>query len=185
MTLNGRASPYLRERYLVRAVARYLEAKGYRVRVDPDGRDYFDLVARRGNEVGLVEAKLVDGRSVLTQALRRRVWGEWVAVALGSARAAERLAARTAGTRSAPVGIWHVQEGTVHVVRPATPWTSPESHDPYAPLRDRFRTLLDALDRGEVPEAVRWDGVVREVRRASGGRGFREWRLDESPPDRG
>ena len=48
--------PRLSEAELVRSTARYLETLGYRVRIDPDGADYFDLVARRGREVGLVEA---------------------------------------------------------------------------------------------------------------------------------
>jgi hypothetical protein len=42
--------------------------------------------------------------------------------------------------------------------------------------------MLDAMESGEIPDSIRWDGVLREVRRASGGRGFSEWRLDEPPP---
>ena len=168
------------ESEIVAAARRHLEADGFRVWVNPDGRDYFDLVARRGSEVGLVEAKVAGSAQVLAQALRRRAWGDWVAVVLASERAAWRLADRTARSRAAPVGVWWARRGTgVTVVRPARPWPAPGDADPFAPLRARFARLLDALERGEIPDAVTWDGVVREVRRASGGRGFQEWRLDE------
>ena len=171
------------ERDLVRAAARHLEAEGFRVRIDPDGRDYFDLVARRGDEVGLVEAKVANSRAVLAQALKRRGWGDWTAVVLGSATSAERLARRTLATRAEPVGVWSVSGDGVRVHRPARRWADPDGPDPFRALRERFRRLLDAIDAGELPEAARWDGVPRAVRRASGGRGFAEWRLDEPLPD--
>ena len=159
--------------------ARYLEAQGYRVYPNPDATDYFDLVARRGNEVGLVEAKVSGSRAVLVQALKRRAWGNWVAVVLPSETAAERLAARTRGTRASPVGVWATREGSVRVVRAAASWVVEGEEDPFAELRERFRSVLDRIDSGELPPDVRWAGVVGSVRRASGGRGFREWRLDE------
>ena len=177
---SGRARPS--EAEVVETVRAHLTHAGYRVRVDPDGTDYFDLVARRGDEVGLVEAKVSDARRVLVQALRRRGWGDWTAVALASPVSAGRLAARTRGTRAEPVGIWSVSSGTVTVHREARPWAGDPSADPFADLRARFRRLLDALESGERPQAVRWDDVLHEVRRASGGRGFREWRLDETAP---
>lgn len=169
---------------MVRIAAAHLESLGYRVRIDPDGSDYFDLVARRGEEVGLVEAKVAAPRAVLTQALKRRGWGDWTAVVLASPVSAERLARRTAGTRAEPVGVWSIESGQVRVHREAAPWVIAGVSDPYAGLRQRFRAVLDALDAGELPDGVRWDGVVREVRRASSGRGFSEWRLDEPVPDR-
>jgi len=168
-----------RELEVVAAARRHLEREGYRVWVNPDGRDYFDLVARRGREVGLVEAKVVGSRAVLAQALRRRAWGDWVAVTLASERAARALAHRTEGTRAARVGIWYLSGTTVDVVRVARPWASPGEKDPFAELRARFGRVLDAIEAGELPDSVPWEGVVREVRRASGGRGFAEWRLDE------
>ena len=172
--------PRTSEADVVRSAARFLEREGYRVYPNPDSTDYFDLVARRGDEVGLVEAKVSGSREVLAQALKRRAWGDWVAVVLPSATAAERLAARTTGTRAAPVGVWAVTaEGGVRVVRAAGRWVRPGEEDPYAELRSRFRAVLDRIDRGELPPTVRWQGVVGEVRRASGGRGFKEWRLDE------
>jgi hypothetical protein len=166
---------------VVAVAKRYLEDDGYRVWVDPDGQNYFDIVARRGREVGLVEAKVAGARDVLTQALRRRAWGDWCAVVLGSERSARALAQRTTGTRAAPVGVWFASADAVTVVRAARPWTVESETDPFAELRARFARILDALESGEIPESASWEGVVREVRRASGGRGFREWRLDESP----
>jgi hypothetical protein len=176
-----RAAP---EKEMLRRVAANLEGLGYRVYVDPDGTDYFDLVARRSDEVGLVEGKIRDGRAVLRQALERRAWGDWVGVALASRRAAESLARRTEGTRAAPVGVWAVEGSVVTVVRPSRRWPEAEAgEDPFAPLRARFRRLLEAIDRGELPPGVPWSDVVREARRASGGRGFAEWRLDETGPE--
>jgi hypothetical protein len=172
-----------RETVLVEAARHYLESEGYRVWVDPDGRDYFDLVARRGTEVGLVEAKVAGSRAVLAQALRRRAWGDWVAVVLASETAARRLAERTAGTRAAPVGVWWTPGNAVHVVRAARRWRADGEPDPFVELRARFARILDAIDSGELPSDVRWDGVVGQVRRASGGRGFGEWRLDEPPTE--
>ncbi len=169
---------------MVAAAARHLERNGYRVRIDPDGHDYFDLVARRGDEVGLVEAKVADARTVLTQALVRRAWGDWVAVVLASRRSALRLEERSRSTRAAPVGIWWVEGDGVLVARAARPWPSTAGDDPFAVTRARFRAVLDTLDRGEVPDDLVWSGVLGTVRRLSGGRGFREWRLDEGFEDR-
>lgn len=176
------SSSRVSEAEIVRAVARYLERTGYAVRVNLDGADYFDLVARRGNEVGLVEAKVANSRSVLAQALKRRGWGDWTAVALGSATSAERLVKRTLGTRAEPVGVWSVSGDLVRVHREARRWVASDGPDPFEELRERFRRLLDALDAGALPEALRWEGVPAEVRRSSGGRGFAEWRLDEPLP---
>ena len=173
------ARPRLRESEVVRVAAEYLESQGFRVYPNPDATDYFDLVARRGDEVGLVEAKVSGSRAVLVQALKRRAWGDWVAVVLPSLTAAERLARRTEGTRAARVGIWATVAGTVRVVRPASPWVRPGEEDPFSHLRLLFRSVLDRIDSGEIPPDVSWDGVLRSVRRYSGGRGFAEWRLDE------
>ncbi len=167
------------ERVLVRTVADHLTADGYRALIDPDGTDYFDLVARRGSEIGLVEVKVRDARAVLAQALRRRGWGDWNAVALGSERSAMRLAERTRGTRAESVGIWCLVGGAVRVVRPAARWVAAPESDPYASLRERFRRWLDLVEEVGGGSAVRWSGVPGAVRRASGGRAFAEWRLDE------
>ena len=173
------------EKEIVGVVARHLESLGYRVRVDLDGTDYFDLVARRGDEVGLVEAKVANSKAVLVQALKRRAWADWCAVALSGGLSARRLADRTTGGRAEPVGVWFVRGDRVEVVRPHRPWVPPGAPDPFAHLKARFRSILDALDVGDLPGSVPWDGVVREVRRASGGRGFAEWRLDETGQEPG
>jgi hypothetical protein len=173
------SAPRVSEKEVVAVAAAFLEQQGYRVYPNLDAKDYFDLVARRGEEVGLVEAKVSGSRVVLGQALKRRAWGDWVAVVLLSERSAERLAARTNRSRAARVGVWVVKEGAVRVVRPAGSWVRPGAHDPFAELRLRFRTVLDRIDSGELPTDVPWSNVVGAVRRASGGRGFAEWRLDE------
>jgi hypothetical protein len=182
--VSALSRPRPSERSIVDAAARHLESEGYRTRADPDGTDYFDLVARRGNEIGLLEAKVGNARAVLTQALVRRVWGDWVAVVVSSERSARTLVERTDGTRAAPVGVWWCHEGTIGIARPARTWTTSGVEDPYQPLRERFRRVLDAIEGGELPEGLTWSGVPGSVRRASGGRGFREWRLDEpsEPP---
>ncbi|HTT73191.1 MAG TPA: hypothetical protein VMG99_03465 [Thermoplasmata archaeon] len=170
------------EAEIVAIAAAHLNALGYRTWRDLDGGDYFDLVARRGDEVGLVEAKVGDARTVLAQALRRRAWGDWTAVVLAGRRSAERLEGRTRATRAAPVGVWCVADGRVVELRPARPWVADGADDPFAPFRSRFRAILTALERGEIPASVAWDGVPRTVRRVSGGRAFAEWRLDEIEP---
>ncbi len=167
------------ERQLLRAVAEAYRERGYRTYLDPDGADYFDLAVRRGPEVGLLEGKVSGPSAVLAQALRRRPWADWVAVVLGSRRSAERLAARTAGQRAEVVGVWAVESGRAVELRPPR---RAELEGPFAETRGRFRALLEGLDLGELPSGVRWSGVPRAVRRASSGRGFAEWRLDEPTP---
>ncbi|MFY9717999.1 MAG: hypothetical protein WAK40_08770 [Thermoplasmata archaeon] len=169
------------EAELVAIVAGHLSREGYRTYVDPDGSDYFDLVVRRDGVIGLVEAKLSQPRALLVQALRRRAWGDWVAVVVPSARTAERLAASTSGRRADPVGVWVLDGEGVRIVRTARPF--PMGDDPFAAHRARFHAVLDRIDRGELPEGIRWDGLGRELGRASGGRRFREWRLDEPVGD--
>jgi len=181
---TGTKVPRIPETEVVRTAAAFLARQGYTVYPNLDSTDYFDLVARRGKEVGLVEAKVSGSRAVLVQALRRRAWGDWVAVILPSERAAERLATRTARTRASRVGVWATVAGSVRVVRAAERWVGPGEDDPFLDLRERFRTVLDRVDSGEIPPDVRWAGLMRAVREASGGRGFREWRLDE-PLERG
>lgn len=164
---------------LLEAVADELRLQGYRAYLDPDGASYFDLVVRRGSVVGLVEGKVGNPRRVLVQALRRRAWADWVAVVVDSARAAERLVARTEGARAATVGIWVAADGRARELRAAAHRQDDGAGDPFARHRARLRDALDAIDRGESPPGVGWSGVPREVRRASGGRAFAEWRLDE------
>jgi len=69
------------ERELLETVAEELRRRGYRTYVDPDGTDYFDLAARRGDEVGLVEGKLGRPKAVLAQGRRRSAWAKGGAAA--------------------------------------------------------------------------------------------------------
>jgi hypothetical protein len=170
------------EKELVERAAAFLEKRGYRAYINPDSTDYFDLVARRGPEVGLVEAKMGNARALLAQALRRRAWGDWVAVVLPSRRSAERLIRETTGRSAAPVGVWLEERGEVYELRGARPiGTGSPGSDPFGPQRTLLHRVLDQIDRGEIPLGVRWSGLLGEVRRASVGRQFAEWRLDERP----
>ena len=168
---------------MVPAVRRFLEEQGYRVYENPDGQDYFDLAARRDREVGLVELKIDRAGTVLYQALRRRAWGDWTAVALASGPAARRLAA---ASRSHPardaVGVWWVHGSQVDVLRTARGWPLPADAGPLREARESFLGWLDRVDRGEIPPGVGWDGLSREIGRLSGGRRFREWTLEEASP---
>ncbi len=180
MTDPNRAARPASESELVAHAAEGFRAQGYRTYIDPDGTDYFDLVVRRDGEVGLVEAKLTGTRAVLLQAVRRRAWGDWVAIVLPSRRAAERAVDRTADRRAAPVGVFAWQDGQLTTIRP--PGRFPAAvDDPFASVRAQLAAALDRLDAGELPANVPWDGVGVALRRASGGRRFREWRLDEPP----
>jgi len=167
------------ERSLLEAVAERLRQRGFRTYLDPDGTDYFDLAARREDEVGLVEGKVGDARAVLAQALRRRPWADWVAVVLGRESLARRLVARTDGHRAAIVGVWSYELGELREQRPAGRTHADGGADPFAPTRELFRRRLADLDDGVLVPGVRWSSVPSAVRRASAGRGFAEWRLDE------
>lgn len=114
---QGRPRPRW-ERELAPPVSTHLESEGYRVWVDPDGTDYFDIIARRGPTIGLVELKLDDGRTVLRQALRRRGWADWVAVAVPDERLARRIAERPVAERGHRVGVWWVEPDRVQILRP-------------------------------------------------------------------
>jgi hypothetical protein len=161
-------------------VGRYLEEQGYRVYVNPDGSDYFDMVARRDGEVGLVELKLDRGAAVLYQALRRRAWGDWIAVALASEGAARRLAGATGHPLRAAIGVWCVHLDRVEVLRAAVPRRRPLDSPVLCAARAEFARWLDRVDDGEIPAGVRWEGLHRDVRRVSKGRRFREWTLEEA-----
>ncbi len=164
---------------MVAPVRSYLAPRGYRVYANPDGSDYFDLVARRGAELGLVELKRALGPPTFGQALRRRRWGDWVAVGIGSRRAAERLVERRAGRLTSGVGIWHVRPDGVDVLREATPPPFPREPTAERTLLARY---LDAVDAGELPPDVAWDGLPAIRRRLSSRRGYREWTIEESAP---
>lgn len=167
-----------RERELLEAVAAELRGRGYRTYLDPDGTDYFDLAARRDDEVGLIEGKVGSASRALGQALRRRPWADWVGVVLASERSAERLVQRTSPLRASVVGVWSFEAGRLRELRAAGNGSRGDG-ELFAATRERFRHRLLDLDRGVVPTGVRWSSLPSDVRRASAGRGFSEWRLDE------
>ena len=175
-----RSRPRGSERELLEIAARAMAARGYRTYLDPDGKSYFDLAVRRGAVVGLLEGKIGRPRLVFAQALRRRAWADWVGVVVDSAKAAQALVERTASSRAAVVGVSVVVDGQFTEVRAPTPRSGEAGSDPFARHRARLREALEAIDRGTMPQGVSWSGVPREVRRASGGRAFAEWRLDEA-----
>jgi len=173
-----------RERELAGPVRSYLESMGFRVWVDPDGTDYYDVVARRAREVALVELKLADGRTVLRQALRRRGWADWAAVAVPSERLARRIAARPVAERGERVGVWAVVGEELRVIRPAAPFVGPGEIDPFGRLKLAMHERLDLLESGELPEGIGWQLLSASRRDLPGGRSTRDWRLEEFRGDR-
>jgi hypothetical protein len=171
------------ERELVPPVRAYLEGLGYTVYVNPDGADYFDVVARRGSEVGLVELKVADWKTVVVQALRRRGWGDWVAVVLPRRSLAEKAVARPTAPRGVRVGVWYLEDGVTRVLRPAAPLVAVGEVDPFPEPKRWLVERLDLVERYGVAEPVTWSvpdaGRVGPHRRSS-----RDWRLEEFPEDR-
>ncbi|MGI0131661.1 MAG: hypothetical protein ACREDK_00980 [Thermoplasmata archaeon] len=156
-------------------VRQHLEAQGYTVWVDPDGTDYFDMVARRGSEVGLVELKVSDARKVLGQAVRRRGFGDWVAVVLPRESTARRVLALPVPAPGARVGVWWLEGGTVRVARAAIA-RPVDSDDPFADRRRALVEMLDHLEAGRLPLGVAWSHLTHGRARPR-----REVRLDEFP----
>ncbi|HYK93160.1 MAG TPA: hypothetical protein VEY07_03855 [Thermoplasmata archaeon] len=171
----------MHERDLGPPVRRYLEPRGYRVWVDPDGSDYLDVVARRGTELGLVELKLADWRKVLAQAIRRRGWADWVAVLVPRASLAAKILNAPQAPRARRVGVWSLLDGEVNVARAAEPlWSEGESH-PFPELRERLLLMTDLLESGALAPGVRWNLPGAGGRLPGGRRSTRDWRLDEFP----
>lgn len=168
------------ERELVPPVRAHLEALGYRVYVNPDGADYFDMVARKGPEVGLVELKVADWKRVVHQALRRRGWGDWVAVVVPRRSLAERIVARPVAPRGGRVGVWYLEAGGVVVLRPAAPFVVAGEVDPFPEPKTWLLERLEIADGLEGGVPVGWSvpdaGHVAGRRRSS-----RDWRLEEFP----
>jgi hypothetical protein len=183
--MTTRQSGPQRERELAPAVQAYLESLGYRVWVDPDGTDYYDIVARRGRSIALVELKLYDGRAVLGQALRRRGWAEWVAVAVPNAALAERIALRPVAERGKRVGVWWVDANGVHVTRPALPLVGDGEADPFVALKEQMNERLDLLEEGRLPMGVAWNLLSTSRRTLPGRRSTSDWRIEEFTPDDG
>ena len=168
------------ERELVPPVRAHLEALGYRVYVNPDGADYFDIVVRKDAEVGLVELKVADWKKVVHQALRRRGWGDWVAVLLPRRSLAEKVVARATAPRGVRVGVWYLDAGNVAILRAARPFVAPGEVDPFPEPKAWLLERLAIADRLEGSGPVSWSvpdaGWVGGRRRSS-----RDWRLEEFP----
>ncbi len=137
-------------------------------------------MARRGPEIGLVELKLSDWRKVFAQAVRRRAWADWVAVALPRESLARRLLDRPEAPRAQRVGVWVVEDGAVRELRPARPLVAAGEADPFAESRARLAARLDELEAGALPAGARW---LVPGRPSVGGsrRTTRDWRLEEFP----
>lgn len=168
----------MRESELRAPVLAYLERTGRRGWVSPDGHDYFDIVALGADGVGLVELKVSAARQVFAQALRRRAYADWVAVAIPSVVAARRLAHRPQAPLAQRVGIWTVgRAGDIGVLRPAQPLAT--EGEPFRDSKARFRRLVDRLAAGTLPEGVDWAGNRGPGLAGRGRRSTRDWRLDE------
>ena len=174
-----RAGLPARESDLVPPVRQFLASAGYEVWVDPDGRGFFDVAARRGAELLLVELKLTDWRHLLAQAVARRGYADRVAVALPRESLARKLLARADGPASC-VGVWWVRPDQVIELRGARPWPA-ATQELFAPGRKELDALLDARASGQLPEGIGWGGFPQRAEHRPGGRPAREWRIEEFP----
>jgi hypothetical protein len=167
------------ERELADPVRSHLERQGYRVWVDPDGSDFLDVVARRGAELGLVELKIADWRTVLSQAIRRRGWADWVAVVVPRPSLAGKIVARPQAPRARRIGVWTLAGPEVRVVRPAEPLWAEGEPRPFPELRARLDAMTTLLESGALPPGVRWNLPGARGRLPGGRRSTRDWRLEE------
>ena len=164
-----------REAELRAPLKAYFGARGYRVWADPDGADFLDLVVAREEEVGLVELKLSDWKTVRAQAVARRALADWVAVALPSQRLAEKLIGSLRGPIAPRVGVFRVDGPQVAELRAPVRLEPPSEGSIAAEARSGFRTLVKAALDGTVPPGLSWGAGARRT-----GRG-RFYRLDEFP----
>lgn len=169
----------MRESELRAPVLAHLRSRGYAAWAAPDGRDYFDIAALRGGLVGLVELKVADGPKVFAQALRRRAWADWVAVAVPGLRTARRLATIREPAVAGRIGVWRVGPEGVVELRAAEPLRDPEAGDPFAESRARVRELLEGLGSGEIGPGIDW-GIFGGPRPLGPGRrSTADYRLEE------
>jgi hypothetical protein len=160
-------------------VLAHLAAQGYRAWASPDGRDYFDIVALRGEEVGLVELKLRAARQLFGQAQRRRAWANWVAVAMPGQKAATSILGRPTTPVAARIGVWWVDGTIVHELRPAQRLYAEGEPDPFAEARAMLRAQLAQVADGTVPEGVDWGLFGAPRLPGAHRRSTRDWRLEE------
>lgn len=165
----------MRETELLGPVTTHLEAEGYRVYPNADAEDFFDVVARRADELGIVELKVADWSHALYQAVERRQWADWVAVVLPRRSLAERLHRASSGPMTRRIGIWVVEGGEVRVVRMAHRVDREGLPESWGASRERLVRMLDLMDAGEIPAGTSWASAVR----AAGLRGRGRWRLEE------
>jgi len=170
----------VREAELRAPVLAHLAARGDRAWAAPDGHDYFDIVSIGSAGIGLVELKVAAAERVFAQALRRRAYADWVAVAIPSERAGRRLLTLPQAPLARHVGVWAVgADGTVHELREARPIVLDD--DPFALARARFREVVEALVSGQLPEGIDWAGTMGPGLPGAGRRSTRDWRLEEFP----
>jgi hypothetical protein len=170
-----------KEADLAPAVRAHLEPRGYTVWVNPDGRDYFDVVALRESEVGLIELKRTDWKHVVAQAARRRAWADWLAVVLPRRSLATRALGARAGPIAPRIGVWLAEGGRIEELRPARALRLAADADPFADDRAELRAMLASLTDGTVPVGVLWSLLGRASVRAGRRGATREWRLEEFP----
>lgn len=177
----------MREEELRAPLEAYLAPRGFRLRFDPDGSGYFDAVALRGEEVGLVELKVADWRRVFEQALVRRGWGDWVAVLLPRRSLAEKVLGLRAPPAAKAVGVWYLDSGQVRELRQVGPFPAARGEEAFGPLKRHLVESLAMLESGLLPPGVEWRIVRRPRRRGPRGRPIdpRLWRIEEfaSDPD--
>lgn len=159
----------------------YLSPRGYRLYFDPDGSNYFDAVAVRPNEVGLVELKVADWKRVFEQALVRRGWGDWVALLLPRRSLAEKVLKLPSPAAASAVGVWYLEGGSVRELRRASPLAELPGSEAFGPLRQHLLESLAMLDSGLLPPGVEWRILRRPRRAGAPGRSLdpRLWRLEE------
>jgi hypothetical protein len=165
------AAPRVKESEMLAWVRPFLEKLGYSVYASPDGADYFDVVAVRDQEVGLVELKVADWKHVVTQAVDRRDWADWVAVALPRASLAQRVLTKTANGPGRRIGVWVVQSDRLDVLRLATS-PGPSATVSEQRWRHRLKELLDDTAGAQLPGDVHWSVGRPDRRRGS-------WRLED------
>ena len=165
------ASHRPRETEMLEWVRPFLERLGYSVYASPDGNDYFDIVAVRAEEVGLIELKVADWKHVVTQAVDRRDWADWVAVCLPRVSLARRVLSKTSDGPSRRIGVWVAQPEKLDVLRLATsPGPSATASEQH--WRHRLKELLNDTQGGTLPGPVQWSVGRPDRRRGS-------WRLED------
>jgi len=178
----------MREASLRGPVLRFLKGRGYTALVDPDGHDYFDVVALRGPELGLVELKVGHAPEVFRQALHRRGWADWVAVVVPRKTQALRLLRRAGPPPTQRIGVWYLDGGSVQVLREARIFAEEERERLFPGWKDHLRECLEPLTTGS--GGARIEGIRLGVpprpprsRRRPGGK---VWRIEELlPPPEG